>query len=338
MAPRARYPIAVNRRSFLSACAAGLAAGCRPEPPAESPAEPQASGAPPILDTHIHLYDPTRPGGIPWPPESRAAIYKPTLPEHFREASAGLGVVGAIEVEASPLLEDNQWVLDVIEKDPIMVGTIGDLEPGKPEFPAHLERFAANPLFLGIRYGYLWGRDLRDELANPDFVAGVRMLADRGLTLDTANPSVRALEDVVTLTDQVPGLRVVLDHLPKLAAPAPGPERDAYRAAMTALGERPNVYVKVSAVLRDIDGEVPDDLEIYRAKLDEMWGVFGEDRVLYGSDWPNSMSLGPYPKVLSIVRRYAAEKSREAREKYFWRNSVDAYRWKPRTDEQPRAA
>jgi len=327
----------VNRRTFLSASAAALASGCTSSSQPEPAPASQAPEAPPvpILDTHIHLYDPTRPGGVPWPPEGRA-IHRPTLPEHFREASAGLNVAGATQVECSPLLEDNQWVLDVIEKDPIMVGTIGDLEPGKPDYPQHLERFAANPLFLGIRYGYLWGRDLREELAKPAFIEGLKMLSERGLTLDTANPSVRALEDVVNLTDKVPDLRIVLDHLPKLATPEPGPEREAYNAAMSALGQRPNVYVKVSAVLRNIDGEVPDDLEIYRPKLDEMWGVFGEDRVLYGSDWPNSEPLGPYPKVLGIVQRYVAEKSREIQDKYFWRNSVAAYRWKPRTDEQPR--
>lgn len=322
----------MNRRTFLSASAAALAAGCASEAPkAPDPAEVPV----PILDTHIHLYDPTRPGGVPWPPKTNTLIYKKTLPDRFREASAGLGVVGAIEIECSPLLEDNQWVLDVIEKDPIMVGAIGDLEPDKPGYPRQLERFAANPLFLGIRYGYLWGRDLREQVAKPAFIAGLKLLSERGLTLDTANPSVRALEDIVDLTDQVPDLRVVLDHLPKLAMPEPGPERDAYRAAMNTLGERPNVYVKVSAVLRNIDGQVPDDLEIYRDKLDEMWGVFGEDRVVYGSDWPNSEPLGPYPKVLGVVERYVAEKSREIQEKYFWRNSVAAYRWTPRTDEQP---
>jgi predicted TIM-barrel fold metal-dependent hydrolase len=164
------------------------------------------------------------------------------------------------------------------------------------------------------------------------------MLAERVLTLDTANQNVRALEDVVVLTDKVPDIRVVLDHLPKLAVPEPGPDRDAYQAAMTSLGERPNVYAKVSAVLRNIDGQAPDDLEIYRAKLDEMWSVFGEDRVVYGSDWPNSEPLGPYPKVLSIVQRYVAEKPREQQEKYFWRNSVKAYRWKKRAEDQPQGA
>ncbi len=292
----------------------------------------------PILDTHVHLYDPTRPQGVPWPPKSNTLIYKKTLPHRLREASAGLNVVGAIEVECSPWLEDNQWVLDVIEKDPIMVGTIGNLEPGEPGFAKHLERFAKTPLFLGIRYGYLWGRDLRAELAKPAFVRGIRMLADRGLTLDTANPHVRALGDVVNLTDRVPTLRVVLDHLPTVDEPPAGPERTTYRSVMRSLGARANVYVKVSAVLRRVGDRVPEDVEVYRAKLDEMWETFGEDRVLYGSDWPNSEPLGPYPKVLGVVQRYVGEKSRAVQEKYFWRNSVKAYGWKRRAADQPEGA
>ena len=292
----------------------------------------------PIIDTHVHLYDSTRPGGIPWPPETNELIYRKNLPDRLREVTEGLNVVGAIKVEASPLFEDNQWVLDVIEDDPIMVGMIGNLEPDQPEFASHLEQFGANPLFLGIRYGYLWGRDLRAMVDNPAFIEGLKLLAERNLTLDTANPSVRALEDVVNLTDKVPNLRVVLDHLPKLEEPPPGPERDTYQAAMKTLGARPNVFVKVSAVLRNIDGNVPDDLEIYRAKLDEMWATFGDNRVLYGSDWPNSEPLGMYPKVLNVVQRYTAEKTREQREKYFWKNSVTAYRWRKRAPDQPQGA
>ncbi len=314
----------MQRRTFLGAAAAATLTA--------------AESAVPILDTHIHLYDPTRPGGIPWPPKTNKLIYKKTLPDRLRSEIKGLAVVGAIEVECSPLFEDNQWVLDVIEQDLIMVGMVGNLEPDKPEFPRQLERFAASPLYLGIRYGYLWGRNLREAVAKPAFIEGVKRLADRGLTLDTANPSVDALEDVVRLTDQVPDLRVVLDHLPKLPEPPAGPERDAYHAAMRALGSRPNVYVKVSAVLRKIGDRVPDDLEVYRPKLDEMWGTFGEDRVLYGSDWPNSEPLGPYPKVLGVVQRYVAEKPRMLQEKYFWRNSVKAYRWKKRANDQPEGA
>lgn len=328
----------MNRRTFLSSSAAALAFGCAGAPEPAPEAAEVAETPVPIIDTHVHLYDSTRPGGAPWPPASNELIFRKNLPDKLREVTAGLNVVGAIKVEASPLFDDNQWVLDVIEKDPIMVGMIGNLDPASPEFAGHLDSFGANPLYLGIRYGYLWGRDLREAVATPAFVDGLKLLAERGLTLDTANPSVRALEDVVSLTDKVPDLRVVLDHLPKLETPPPGPELDAYHAAMRALGQRPNVYVKVSAVLRNIGGRVPEDLEIYRPKLDEMWATFGEDRVLYGSDWPNSEPLGLYPKVLSVVQRYVNEKSRDVQEKYFWRNSVAAYRWKKRTEEQPEGA
>ena len=157
----------------------------------------------PIIDTHIHLFDPRRPQGVPWPPKDDATLYKPALPGRYRQVTKGLGVVGAIEVEASPWLEDNQWVLDVAATDTIIVGTVGDLEPAKPEFSAQLERFHKNPLFRGIRYGNLWGRNLSEDLAKPQFVSGLKLLADAGLELDTANPTPELIATIIHLTDRV---------------------------------------------------------------------------------------------------------------------------------------
>jgi predicted TIM-barrel fold metal-dependent hydrolase len=44
---------------------------------------------------------------------------------------------------------------EIAGKDAIIVGAIWDLEPGKPDFRKHLERFRRNPLFRGIRSGDL---------------------------------------------------------------------------------------------------------------------------------------------------------------------------------------
>ena len=289
----------------------------------------------PIIDTHIHLYDPTRPEGVPWPPKDGAVPYQTTLPSHFREVSKSSGIVGAIEVECSPWLEDNQWVLDVAERDTIMVGTVGNLEPGLPGFSGHLERFHRNPLFRGIRYAYLWNRDLRAEIAKPDFLSGLKLLADADLVLDTANPRVALLEDVLRMSDAVPKLRIVIDHLPRLARPQEPQPRAAYDAAMRELAQRSQVYVKVSAVLERVDGRVPRELSYYRPRLDEIWDTFGEDRLLYGSDWPNSDPVGTYEQVFGIVHEYFSVKGREAAEKYFWKNSVAAYKWVRRAENQP---
>jgi predicted TIM-barrel fold metal-dependent hydrolase len=216
-----------------------------------------------------------------------------------------------------------------------MVGTVGNLEPGQPEFRKHLDRFHRNPLFLGIRYGNLWGRNLGAELSKPEFVSGLKALAEAGLALDTANPNPALISAVVRLTDLVPALRVVIDHLPQLEPPAQAAARAAYQADLRELGQRPQVYVKVSEVLRRVNGQVPDELAFYRPRLDELWDVFGPDRLLYGSDWPNGDQWGPYPLVLKIVREYFNAKGPAVAEKYFWKNSLAAYRWRKREAAQP---
>ena len=88
-----------------------------------------------------------------------------------------------------------------------------------------------------------------------------------------------------------------------------------------------NIFVKISEVLQHSGDKVSYDMSAYRARIDEIYETFGADRVLYGSDWPNSDLLGPYPKVLGVVRAYFAAKGREASEKYFWKNSLAAYKW-----------
>jgi L-fuconolactonase len=315
----------VHRRTFLTAAAGATLASAQEQAPPI-----------PIIDTHIHLFDPTRPEGVPWPGKDNPVLYKPALPERYRQIAVPLGIRGAIEVECSTWLEDNQWVLDLAAKDTIIVGTVGDLEPGKPDFRKQLERFHRNPLFRGIRYGNLWGRNLGAELSKPEFVADLKVLAEAGLVLDTANPDVALVDAAVRVTDKVPGLRVVMDHLPQLNPPEGGAS-SAYRTSLRELASRPRVFVKISQVLRRVDGRVPEDLGFYRSRLDELFGIFGEDRVLYGSDWPNSDQWAPYPKILNVVREYFTARGRTVAEKYFWKNSVAAYGWVKRDPGQPQA-
>jgi predicted TIM-barrel fold metal-dependent hydrolase len=313
----------VNRRTFLAAGAAAAVSA-------------QGRFDVPIIDTHIHLYDPSRPQGVPWPPKSNTMIYKPTLPSRLREATKGLGVTGAVEVECSPWLEDNQWVLDVAAKDKIIVGMVGNLEPDKPDFRKNLERFSKNPLYRGIRYGYLWDRDVRAAAANPEFVRGLKELAAAGLSLDTANPSLRLLDDVIRISDQAPELRIVIDHLAALYPPADPKQRAQYDAQLRDLHGRPAVYAKLSAVLRMQDNrKVSYELKDHKDRLDQLFETFGADRVMYGSDWPNSDPSAPYATGLAVVEEYFRAKGREAAEKYFWRNSVKAYRWVRRDSGQP---
>ena len=315
----------MDRRTFLGAGAAAALT---------LPRSADAAGIP-IIDTHIHLFDVSRPQGVPWPPKNNAVLYHTALPDRYRRIAVPLGITGAIEVEASPWLEDNQWVLDVAAKDTIIVGTVGDLEPGKPDFRKQLDRFRRNPLFRGIRYGNLWDRNLGTELARPEFVSDLKALADADLELDSANPTPALLADILRVTDRVPNLRVVIDHLAGMAQPADEAERRKVLATQRELANRPHVWVKVSAVLHRVNGRTVDDPAVYRPRLDEIWDIFGEDRLLYASDWPNSDQIGEYPQVLKVVRDYFTAKGPAVAEKFFWKNSVAAYRWVKREPGQP---
>jgi len=323
----------VLRLASLSAAAAALALR-RPAAALDRVAPGQAKTNP-ILDAHIHLFDPTRPGGVPWPLKSDTAVYKPSTPERFEALTAELGVVGAIAIEASPLASDNDWLLQVAQKHPVIVGVIGDLVPGSPSYRQDLDRLHQNPLFLGFRYGNLWDRDLLVDWHKPGFIEGLKALAAAGLVFECANPDPNLLHAILDVMEHVPGLTIVIDHLPHALVPAQKTARDGYAVNLWQLARNPHVYVKLSEIPVVANGALVTDPEYYRKALDVIWNIFGEDHILFGSDWPNSDHVASYEQTLTLVRGYVARKTPAAQEKFFWKNSIAAYRWQRRKPDQP---
>ncbi len=226
----------LNRRTFLRSAAAAAAGSLASS---QSHALPKLEK---IIDAHVHFYDPFRPGGTPFPPKDDTTLYRTVLPAEYRQMTAAYGIKGVIEVEASPLLEDNQWVLDLARREPIILGTCGDLEIGKAGFAENLERFHKSGRFLGIRIGYLWNRNLHDDLQGPEAFSNLKLLAQAGLEADfVGGPSV--IGDVIEISDRVPELRIVIDHMP-FDAPHDAAEKSAYEKALREIGDRPQIYSK----------------------------------------------------------------------------------------------
>lgn len=317
----------LNRRDLLrltAAAGATLAAG----PLAHALQKPQR-----ILDAHIHLFNPQRPGGIPWPLPGDA-IYKPSLPDRYAKIATPFGVRGAIAVEASPLFADNDWVLKVAAENPIIVGFIGNLIPGSTEYDRQLDRLRQNPIFLGFRYGNLWNRDLATDSLKPAFMQGLRHLASAELVFESANPNPQLIAALLRIGEAIPELRIVLDHLPSLQLPTETAPRRDYLKNLHELAKNPKVFVKLSEIPVHIEGKTRLDLAYYKDHLDQIWSTFGEDRIFFGSDWPNSDHLASYADTLKLVRSYLATKPASAHEKFFWSNSIHAYQWKPRRPDQ----
>lgn len=317
-----RIPLqqASARRRFLTTSAA-TAAGLLSNASAFAAAEHDFV---PALDAHTHFYDPTRSQGVPWPGEQDKVLYRPVLPAEFKELTGTLRVQSTIVVEASPWVEDNQWLLDLAEKNPVIVGIVGHLDPASEDFAKHCERLAANKLFRGIRVNHA---NLRRGLEQRAFLDNLRLLAKHDLQLDVnGGPDMPA--DVAKLSRLLPDLRIAINHAANLTIDGKTPPAE-WRQAMQASAAGKQVWCKVSALVegtRRKDGDAPADVEFYRPVLDALWEIFGEDRLIYGSNWPVSVRAASYATVHAIVNAYFQAKGKPAAEKYFLLNALRAYK------------
>src|SRR5665213_1416106 len=295
-----------------------------------------AVDAVPIIDSHIHLFDNSRPVFSGYMgSQSYRALSKPSLPSMYSPLAKPTGIVGAIVVESSAWIDDNLWYLEVCRADPFMVGVCGSLDPGRPDFGQYVSHFAKDPLFRAIRSSNFYSADSGKVELKADQVTNLKLLAQADLALDTANPSMNLMQANAMLAEAIPNLRIIMDHLPSFDPTPDG--RAAYEAVVKQMAAQPNLFVKLSEVYhpRLTDGVIVKEWAPLKERLDYLYGVFGEDRVIFGSDYPNSYGVATIPEEVGLMRRFFADKPREAGEKYFWRNSARVYKWKPRTKDQP---
>lgn len=317
----------VTHRRFLqvsSLASAGLLAGCGfHEKPAGRPAA--AGGSPIFIDTHTHFYDPDRPEGVPWPSKQDPFLYRTILPRHYKALPLPQRVHGTVVVEASPWVEDNQWILDLAAQDTFIVGLVGNLPVGDPSFPDHLRRFARNPLFRGLRIG---SDKLRRALSERPVVRHLEHLADRDLSLDLLiGPG--DLPHAAELARRIKTLRVIVDHVANLRIDG-GPPPAEWVDGMARVAAHPNTFCKVSGLVEGTgksDGTAPKESSYYEPVLQTIWRVFGEDRLIYGSNWPVSERFAPCGTVQGIVHAAFQARGQAALTKVFAANAWTAYRW-----------
>ena len=286
-------------------------------------------GKRPIVETHIHFWQTTRPGGVPWPTAAEGPIFRDVLPPEYSAFAKSQGVVAAGIVEASGIVEDNQWILDRVKTDPFYSFFVGNLEIGAPTFAADLARFAADPRFVGIR-GYLTGPAEGITLSAAQ-LASLRDLAQRGMTLDIiSRGSKNPKSQVQALCTAVPDLRIIIDHLGGATGPAPVDaawEGDIRRLAAAC----PNLSMKFSSFYDmyapgDVVFVSPTDLAAYKPHFDVLMSAFGQDRLVWGSNWPVITLHGSFEQQIAIAEAYLAPFGTAVRDKVMFRNALAFYR------------
>jgi predicted TIM-barrel fold metal-dependent hydrolase len=325
---RTSYLVLLSTLGLLSWAAQPMSAQqVRPQAAANSPATEDRPQVKHLIDTHIHLYDTTRKGGVPWPPVDDEVLYKPHLPDEFKRVAQPAGVTGVVIVEASDRLVDNQWVLDAVKDDPFYVALVGNIDPYREDFEEQLGKLRRDPRFVGIRVR-VRGKDV--DYADPQVVANLGLLAKANLSADILmnGQGVERIQDVDRLARAIPDLHIIINHVLGYDIDGRPPSKE-WIAAVARLAENKNVYVKVSGLYQRCAVQpASQDPAHYRALLDVLWDAFGSKRLVYGSNWPCTKKSGDYASFVKLVNAYFADKGQAAAENYFWKNAAEAYRLK----------
>ncbi|WP_126548339.1 amidohydrolase family protein [Dictyobacter kobayashii] len=279
----------------------------------------------PIIDTHVHLWDPER-FRMSWLDNAEILNRRYALPE-YHQYTQGVEIEGMVyvEVDIDPhyTLIEPRWVAEQATQDPRLRGIVAyaPVENGE-RIRAYLDELVSiTSLVKGVR------RLLQAESDNayclrPDFIRGVQILAEYGLSFDIGIRHVQ-LESVVELVRRCPDTAFILDHIGK--PDVKGQLLDPWRQHIDALAAQPNVVCKISGMATEADPEhwTIKDLAPY---VSHVIAAFGEDRILYGGDWPVALQATSYPRWVETLDTLTIQLSPEAKRKLWVDNARRFYR------------
>lgn len=246
-----------------------------------------------VVDAHQHLWD-LETGNYPWLTPAYGPLYRTFGPEELIPQLALAGVDRTVLIQAADSYADTDSMLAVADRHDFVAGVVGWVPLDRPDEAAEaLDRFVRRRAFKGVRH-------LIHEEPDPDWVVrdtvieGLRLLADRDLSFDVVAVLPRHLEHVSRLAEQVPNLRMVIDHLAK--PPIKDRGWEPWATLIGRASEFPNVYAKISGLNTAArwDDWSAEDLKPYVSHALE---CFGPDRLMFGGDWPVAVLAGDYQRV-----------------------------------------
>ncbi len=271
------------------------------QPMTQAVTQPTASSPGfPIVDTHLHLWDPTR-FRMSWL-DDNPLLNKPYGLAEYRQHTAGWNVEAMVyvqtEVETPYALLEARWAAARAEEDPRLKGIVpwAPLEYGD-RARAFLDALAEiGSLIKGIRRIIQFEPDM-DFCLQPGFVRGVQLLPEYGWTFDICiNP--RQLANTTELVRRCPNTTFILDHIGK--PDIKNHVLDPWREQIKALAGFPNVWCKMSGLVTEADHQhwTRDDLRPY---IDHVLACFGFERTAFGGDWPVAFQAARYGDWLAAL-------------------------------------
>ena len=206
-------------------------------------------------------------------------------------------------VQSAPTEAETQWLLAQAQQHPAVLGVVGWVDLLAPDAPARIRALTASPKLKGLR-------PMLQDIADPDWILqaalapALQTMSDLGLVLDALIKPVH-LPRLLTLAARYPALKLVIDHAakPDIAAG----QWEPWASDLAEVARQTQAVCKISGLLTEA-GPKPD-LDAGRRWAAHVLQVFGEDRVMWGSDWPVLELAGSYSDWWQASRLLSASLS-----------------------------
>jgi len=276
-----------------------------------------------VIDAHQHFWDPAR-ADYPWMQDAALGpIRRAFGPDDLAPLLAANGVDATIVVQCRSALDETEAFLAVAVVTPFVAGVVGWVDLTDAKVGATLDRLRGLPggdRLVGIRH------QVHDEadagwLARADVRRGLASVIDHGLAYDLLVRS-RELPAAIAVARDFPRGRFVLDHVAKPPIATGFDPQWAERLA--ALAACPNVWCKISGLATEASW-TDWDAEALRPAIDHAWRCFGEDRLIFGSDWPVCLLAGSYDRIKAAAESCLASLGPATLDKARGANAMRAY-------------
>jgi L-fuconolactonase len=271
------------------------------------------------IDAHHHLwrYSAAEYG---WIDASMSLLRRDFLTKDLMAAMASADVDGSVVVQARQTMEETRWLLDLAEECDAIRGVVGWAPIAGEEFPGVMEEFEHRTKLKGLRH-VIQGEKDENYILREDFNSGIRSMSGSGLVYDILIYE-RHLPQTIEFVDEHPEQVFVLDHVAKPLIREGVMEPWASR--MRELGERENVWCKVSGMVTEADWSAWT-LDGLRPYLDVVVEAFGVERLMVGSDWPVCLVASEYGRWFDVLRKYFAGFSESERAAVFGGTAIEVY-------------
>ncbi|MBK3661249.1 amidohydrolase family protein [Bradyrhizobium diazoefficiens] len=277
-----------------------------------------------VIDAHQHFWDPAR-ADYPWmdAPEL-APIRRAFGPADLAPLLKASGIDASIVVQCRSAVEETEEFLRIAHASPSVIGVVGWADLTDASLGNMLDRLQALPggdKLVGIRHQVHDEAD-PDWLLRADVQRGLAAMFARNLAYDFLVRT-RELPAAIATAKAFPHARFVLDHAAKPPIADGGSAEWSDRvASLAACG---NVWCKVSGLATEATWNDWDAARLFPF-VQHAAKCFGEDHLIFGSDWPVCLLAGSYGEIKSALEACLVKLGAEVREKAFGVNARAAYR------------